>query len=252
MAGKSSFYFSLALFVSLCTRATFAFVTPHSGASFSVSLFNDRFNRDMEDRSRQKAQGQGGGEMAAGAILGGLVAGPFGVLFGAQIGANLGAKNAFNKAKKDEMERLGITQDMLDAAQECGVALEQSMEGLEATKASLETQQRLAKRLDVDAKELYEKATEAMTSGDEEGARSFLLKRNEAQNKLKTVLILCADENKRLKVMEENVAAIERRAMEVESLLQRTVSSKTRMDTSDFSVSPEDPLLQKFRDLGID
>jgi hypothetical protein len=46
--------------------------------STSTRLQNDRLNRDIEERSSRKAQGQGGGEMAAGAILGGLVLGPFG------------------------------------------------------------------------------------------------------------------------------------------------------------------------------
>ena len=41
-------------------------------------LYNDKFNRDIEERSLRKAQGEGAGEMAAGAILGGLVLGPFG------------------------------------------------------------------------------------------------------------------------------------------------------------------------------
>jgi hypothetical protein len=43
-----------------------------------MALQSDRFKKDLEDRSRQRAQGEGTGEMAAGAILGGLVLGPFG------------------------------------------------------------------------------------------------------------------------------------------------------------------------------
>ena len=41
-------------------------------------LHSDRFNRDLDERSRSRAQGEGAGEMAAGAILGGLLLGPFG------------------------------------------------------------------------------------------------------------------------------------------------------------------------------
>lgn len=225
----------------------------------STRVCSDRFNRDINERSRERAEGQGGGEMAAGAILGGLIGGPFGVLFGAQIGANLGSKNAMNRARQEEMERLGITQDMLDAARECGVALDQSMEALQASKSSLETQQNLARRLDRDSDELYQKAKGAMSQGDEDAARSLLLRRNQTQDKLKGVLKLCADEKKRLEMMEDNVAAIEKRALEVEALLQRTVSSKSRTNAAamdvigrDFSVPAEDPLLKKFRDLGID
>jgi hypothetical protein len=62
--------------------------------------------------------------------------------------------------------------------------------------------------------------------------------------------------------MERNVAALERRAMEVEALLKRTIGAKSQVDSSSvlsgraddarFALSSEDPLLQKFRDMGID
>jgi phage shock protein A len=177
-----------------------------------------------------------------------------GLLFGAQIGAKLGARGAADRARNEEMDRLGVTQEMLDAAEECGLALQQSMEGLKATQSSLDTHQSLARILDRDATELYEKAKEAMASGNEEAARTALLRRNENQEKLKKVLKLCAEEKKRFEMMERNVEAIEQRALEVESLLQRTVGAKARQDASfaDLSLSVEDPLLKKFRDLGID
>ncbi|KAG7355621.1 hypothetical protein IV203_000307 [Nitzschia inconspicua] len=221
--------------------------------SLSSKLFSDKFNRDIDERIRQRAAGQGGGSMAAGAVLGGLIGGPFGALFGAQIGANFGAKNAMNKARKEEMERLGITQDMLDAAEEIGLALQQSMEGMEATKNSLQTHQSLARRIDSDVTALYDKAKAAIERNDEEAARNFLLKRTQEQESLKKVLKMCAEEKKRLEIMEGNVDVLQKRAMEVEGMLQRTVGAKARQDSFiDFSVSSEDPLLRKFKDLGID
>jgi hypothetical protein len=221
--------------------------------STSSRLQNDRLNRDIEERSFRKAQGEGVGEMAAGAILGGLVLGPFGALFGAQIGSKFGSKNAASKARQEEMERLGVTQDMLDGAQEVGVALQQSMEGLEATKNSLQTHQSFARSLDREAEELYAKATEKITSGDEGTARTFLLKRTDVQEKLKKILKLCAEEKRRVETMEQNVETIQQRALEVEALLNRTVGAKARQESiADFSLEREDPLLKKFRDMGID
>jgi organic radical activating enzyme len=178
------------------------------------------------------------------------------------MGANFGAKSAVERARKEEMERLGVSQDMLDAAQDIGLALQQSLDGLDATRASLETQQSLARRLDRDATELYEKAKTAMsTSSGEDEARKLLLKRTEIQDKLKNVLVQCAAEKRRMETMEENVRVMEARALEIDALLQRTVGAKARQDASlssstmdmagDFSLSREDPLLQKFRDLGI-
>jgi hypothetical protein len=167
--------------------------------------------------------------------------------------ANFGSKNAALKARQEEMARLGVTQDMLDAAQDVGVALQQSTEGLEATKDSLQTHQSLARILDRDAEDLYAKAKEKLTSGEEESARILLLKRTDVQEKLKKILKLCVEEKRRVKTMEQNVQTIQQRALEVEALLNRTVGAKARQESfADFSLEREDPLLKKFRDMGID
>jgi phage shock protein A len=175
-------------------------------------------------------------------------------LFGASIGSNFGARKAASRAREEEMQRLGLTQEMLDMAQDAGLSLEQGNEGLKATQDSLETQQRWARMLDADATELYEKAKLAMTEDREEDARQFLLKRTEIQDKLREVLLNCAEEKKRLLKLHENVAALERRAVEVDALMRRNVSAKTIEESSDLglSLTVEDSLMRKFKDLGID
>lgn len=177
-----------------------------------------------------------------------------GALFGASIGSNFGAKNAVDRARRDELERLGITEEMLESARDVGAALDRSVEGLAATRESLESQQRLARRLDSNAEELYGKAKAALESSDEEAARKYLLERTSIQDKLKQVLLRCGEEKRRVETMESNVALLKEKAMEVNTLLKRAVGAKATQDTSDLglSLTKEDPLLQKFRDLGID
>mmetsp|Transcript_708 Transcript_708/g.1692 ORF Transcript_708/g.1692 Transcript_708/m.1692 type:complete len:291 (-) Transcript_708:2108-2980(-) len=269
MAVQKSMYSALFVLGVFLTKRVDCFVingssNVHRTTSSPTALGSDKFNRDIDDKSRQRASGQGGGGMVAGAVLGSLVGGPFGMLFGASIGSNLGAKNAFDRARKEEMQKKGITQEMLDAAQEVGYALEQSMEGMEATQESLRSQQSLARRIEIDVNDYYDKAKEAMATGQEEDAKSFLLKRHENQEYLKETLMRCAEEKKRIAVMESNVSALQKRALEVEAMLQRAVGAKARQDASDistsqgsfsdseFSLSREDPLLKKFKDLGID
>merc|ERR1712224_115143 len=98
--------------------------------------------------------------------------------------------------------------------------------------------------------ELYEKAKKAMMDGNEEEAKSFLLKRNNDKENLKKVLKLCAEEKERMKVMETNVNELQKRALEVEALLQRSVGAKARENSFDFTLSTEDPILKKFKDIG--
>jgi hypothetical protein len=227
-------------------------------ASFPLFSNNgDQFRRELEEkaerRAREKSEGKGGGQLAAGAILGGLVAGPFGALFGAQIGGKMGARNSFDKAKQEEMERMGVSQNMLEMAEDVGAALNRAFEGLQATRDSLQTQQSFARRLDNNAQQLYEQSKVAIEQGDEQKARGFLEERHGVQQRLKKAFQACAEEKQRLEIMERNVAMTEERAMEIETLLRRNVGAKALQDSStSFSLSNEDPLLQKFRDLGID
>ena len=221
---------------------------------------NNRYDKELEQKAElnaiQKAQGSGVGETAAGAILGGLVLGPFGALFGASMGSRFGAERAMDKAKKEEMERMGITNEMLEQAREMGAALDRGVEGLKAAEDSLRTQQRFAKRLEEDMERIYDDAKKALQDGNEDLAKDLLFKRTQVEDKLKKALMNCVDEKRRLTQMEDNVRAIEERAIEMESLLKRSVGAKALMDASEagggFSLAAEDPLLQKFRDAGID
>ena len=169
---------------------------------------------------------------------------------GAQIGANFGSSRAFDNAKKEELNRLGVTKEMLEMAEDSGVALEQATEGLKAIRASYETQQQFSRRLDSDAEKLYDQAMDAMSASDEGKARDFLAERLNVQEKLKKALLACAEERKRVDIQERNVAALGEKAMEIDSLLRRGVGAKALQDTS-FSLPDEDPLLRKFRDNGI-
>ena len=71
---------------------------------------------------------------------------------------------------------------------------------------------------------------------------------------MKKALVACADERKRLDQMESNVLALEERAMEVERILKRSVGATALQGSSmdKFALESEDPLLQKFKDMGID
>jgi GTP-sensing pleiotropic transcriptional regulator CodY len=142
---------------------------------------------------------------------------------------------------------------MLRTAQEIGIALQRSNEGLKASQDSFDTQQSLARLLDVNAAALYEKAKVAMASMNEDEAKKILLERQQVQEKLKKVLLSCVEEKARLETMQNNINEHEQRALEIESLFRRNIGAKALQDPAlQFSLPLEDPLLQKFRDMGID
>mmetsp|Transcript_10106 Transcript_10106/g.12956 ORF Transcript_10106/g.12956 Transcript_10106/m.12956 type:complete len:82 (+) Transcript_10106:212-457(+) len=81
----------------------------------------------------------------------------------------------------------------------------------------------------------------------------MLLERESVKEKLLKVLKSLAEEKKRLAMMESNVEALETRGLELESLLRRSVGAASLQNSADMGLSlePEDPLLKKFRDLGM-
>ena len=216
-------------------------------------------NNDPWRRQDKDPKFDGIGSTVGGALLGGLVAGPFGALWGASIGANIGAKKAQEAAQKAEMERIGITPEMVAMAMECSVDLSRAMEGLQATESSLQSQQSYARRLDSEAERLHTQAIAALTEmQDEDRARALLSERQIQLDRLKTTLKRCAEEKKRVEIMKANVSALEQRAMEIDTLIRRSVSAKTyqdiQLDNFDdrLALDNEDPLLKKFRELERD
>ena len=225
-----------------------------SQATYLQNDLQDEIERSAQRPAYEKrSQGGGTGEAVGGAILGGLLGGPFGALFGAQIGASFGAASQLDKARKEEMQRKGLTPEMLEQANEIGVALKQAVEGLRAIQESVDTSQKLAKTLDQQEKSIYIRAKSAIESGDEESARNLLLERQRVKDKLLKVLKSLSEERKRLDIMQSNVDALETRGLEIESLLRRSVGAASLQGSSDLGLSleREDPLLKKFRDLGM-
>ena len=214
----------------------------------------DEIERAAQRRAyEERAQGGGTGNAIGGAVIGGLFGGPFGALFGAQVGASLGGASTLDKARKEEMRRRGITPEMLEQANEIGRVLSQAVDGLRATEESYETSMRLAKSLNQQNEQIYDKAKAAMQNGDEDGARRLLLERERIKEKLVKVLKTVTEEQKRLELQRSNVEALETRALEVESLLRRSVGASAMQGSVDLGMSleAEDPLLRKFKDLGM-
>lgn len=229
--------------------------THHSSRIFLMDFNNqNKYSSDNDDTTTNN----GMGEIAAGAILGGLLLGPLGALWGASIGANVGSSKRTEQSQRREMERMGITQDMVDMAQELSSNLQRAMEGYNASQDSLRILQSLARRLEEDVQQLQEEAKTSLVQGDDDRARTILVRKKQIMDRWKEALLTCAEENDRLDRMKQNVLALEQRAIEVDALLRRSISAKallqdststTNLNDNLSSDSFQDPLLRKFREL---
>ena len=76
------------------------------------------------------------------------------------------------------------------------------------------------------------------------------------KEKLLKILKGMVEERKQLAKMKNNVEALETRWLEIESLLRRSVGAAAMQDSASIadiglSLEAEDPLLKKFKDLGM-
>ena len=119
-----------------------------------------------------------------GAVLGGMIAGPFGMLLG------IGAGNSFanQKTAETEMQRMGMSKQLIAEAQKLAQTLQEAQA---ASKASVDARETLKQRslsLDQTYEQLQDRARDCLKDGDEDGARAALQDRQKV-GKQRLVLI---------------------------------------------------------------
>eukprot|EP00934_Nitzschia_sp_Nitz4_P006672 Nitzschia sp. Nitz4//scaffold121_size67750//40517//41394//NITZ4_006070-RA/size67750-augustus-gene-0.129-mRNA-1//-1//CDS//3329534357//6662//frame0 len=191
-------------------------------------------------------------ETVAGAFIGGILGGPVGVLLGAQLGKSYGELNRQAGKEQEEQNSAGQSTTTLEARE----ALNNARSALHAIQTSLQVQREYALRLESDMAELVAKAREAILSGNDEEAQFFLLEKNTIRDKLDGVLKHCCQEDERAIIVQQQIRQLEAEVIERENdNIKRSMNANESTtgdiagDTANSTI--EDPLLKKFRDIGI-
>lgn len=187
-----------------------------------------------------------------GAVLGGLVAGPFGALWGAQLGKMMGSGSRERREQKEQLDRMGLSEDVVKLAQETAQDLANAESSLQLVQRAERSQSSLVRQLDDSMSNIYAAAEKALKDGDESAARSFL----EQRQSIKLQKVAAQREldvaSQRVASMEASLAQLAVRATKIEQMVSRTVVSKRSLDISlddPYSSNIEDPLEGKWRDL---
>mmetsp|Transcript_44946 Transcript_44946/g.90691 ORF Transcript_44946/g.90691 Transcript_44946/m.90691 type:complete len:277 (-) Transcript_44946:139-969(-) len=185
-----------------------------------------------------------------GAVLGGLLLGPFGAVFGAQLGADWGRQKAQDEAA---IEELGLDTEMVQLAQRVTQELLIATQDRERVASTRDDLAARAQTLEAEVEAKYSEAMEAVKAENDELARQVLAAKQSAQGRLDTVKADLLKAEQRCATMERNVEQLERRALQVNELLERarmaSGSERTALtaEASGLGVSaPHDPLLDRF------
>lgn len=190
-----------------------------------------------------------------GAVLGGLLGGPFGALFGAQLGGSMGANARVKRAADERIETMGLSKEIIKAAQEIAQELADAEQSLELVRGAERSQKNLFDVVDRTMEDAYKAAETALRNGDEATARRQLEERNLQKAKRAQVQAEVTAAAARVATMQASVASIAERANEIEQIIARQVTATKAKSSSGVSpdvnltLEAEDPLLKKFRDL---
>ena len=130
------------------------------------------FGKGEDVGKRLKDETVGGA--VGGAVLGGLLLGPFGAVLGGQFGANLGSDRKRARQADAALRKQGITPEMVRMVEECAEGLGTAEEALRTAKDSFRIALEEAAELDAEVSELYNMASAAVRSGDDDTARGYL------------------------------------------------------------------------------
>lgn len=189
-----------------------------------------------------------------GAIVGGLLAGPFGAFWGAQLGSSAGTNARAKREQEEQMDRMGLTKEVLEAAQLVAAELAEAEQSLGLVQEAERSQAALVQRLDETMQDMYASAQKALQADDEDGARDILTQRQGVRAKKEAAELELREASKRVAIMQTSVTELAGRATQVEQMMSRSVASRSEINSGSASQPRTasqiyDPLEEKFRDL---
>ena len=196
------------------------------------------------------------GGAVGGAVLGGLLLGPFGAILGGQFGANLGTDRKRARQEEAALRKQGITPEMVRMVEECA-------EGLKNAEEALRTARDSQRFILEEASELYNMASAAVQSGDDDTARRHLTERKRVQSKLEDAMRRAGEAKERVARVEKSVDTLASQAKKLESILKENMANAAELNAREAAAKfdgagdalagatfeDEDPLEKKFREL---
>ena len=203
------------------------------------------------------------GGAVGGAVLGGLLLGPFGAILGGQFGANLGTDRKRARQEEAALRKQGITPEMVRMVEECAEGLKNAEEALRTARDSQRFILEEASELDAEASELYNMASAAVQSGDDDTARRHLTERKRVQSKLEDAMRRAGEAKERVARVEKSVDTLASQAKKLESILKENMANAAELNAREAAAKfdgagdalagatfeDEDPLEKKFREL---
>jgi phage shock protein A len=252
--------------MSTLTTATSAFVTGRRVTSGARATTATRLVRPAPPRGPVRVEAMGFGDRkkkvpkvdesvggaVGGAVLGGLLLGPFGAIIGGNMGANFGADKKAARMEDEALRKQGISKEMVQMVTEVAQSLANAEDALKTAKESLKFELEDTLSLEAEANELYNMASAAVQSGDDDTARKHLTERRRVEAKMEDAKRRAAEAKGRVQRVEQSVESLASQAKKLESVLKENMANAAELNASEAAAKFQDAMAPSVTELELD
>lgn len=252
--------------MSTLTTATSAFVTGRRVTSGARATTATRLVRPAPARGPCRVLAMGFGDRkkkvpkvdenlsgaVGGAVLGGLLLGPFGAIIGGNMGANFGAGKKAARMEDEALRKQGISKEMVQMVTEVAQSLANAEDALKTAKESLKFELEDALSLEAEANELYNMASAAVQSGDDDTARKHLTERKRVEAKMEDAKRRAAEAKGRVQRVEQSVESLASQAKKLESVLKENMANAAELNAREAAAKFQDAMAPSVTELELD
>ena len=198
--------------------------------------------------------GKQANSMLTGAFLGGFFGGPLGMMVGASLGGNLGGTMAERREAKRRLAEVGVDEDVVDQIAAAAKDLDEASQSRTYVDSALSSAASFAATLERDRDAAQKAAEGAVSSGDDDAARTYIKARLALDERVTVAKAEAADAQRRLSNLDADVAILRQRCDDLDFLLARRVVATARGERTPFDVDgassrADDALLARFKNL---
>ena len=175
-----------------------------------------------------------------------------GAIIGGNMGANFGAGKKAARMEDEALRKQGISKEMVQMVTEVAQSLANAEDALKTAKESLKFELEDTLSLEAEANELYNMASAAVQSGDDDTARKHLTERKRVEAKMEDAKRRAAEAKGRVQRVEQSVESLASQAKKLESVLKENMANAAELNAREAAAKFQDAMTPSVTELELD
>ena len=152
----------------------------------------------------------------------------------------------------EALRKQGISKEMVQMVTEVAQSLANAEDALKTAKESLKFELEDTLSLEAEANELYNMASAAVQSGDDDTARKHLTERKRVEAKMEDAKRRAAEAKGRVQRVEQSVESLASQAKKLESVLKENMANAAELNAREAAAKFQDAMAPSVTELELD